>query len=88
MKKEFELEPGVFGTIDANDTVTDPSMTYLDEVEDDCWNIFRKYASFVGVQFDEDSDIDFSIAKEISEKIIELVEQKFDTKFPIHHTFT
>lgn len=84
--KEFELEPGVIGIIhnvQNEDYYTNPDMTYLDEVEDDCWELFKGYAAMVGVEFDEDSEIDFSIAKAISEKIIEIVEENFNISFPL-----
>lgn len=63
------------------DSYKNPKITYLDEVEDECWNLFKAYATFVGVEFGD--GIDFSIAKEISEKIMSLVERTFGVDFPL-----
>lgn len=63
------------------DDYKNPSITYLDEVEDDCWELFKKYAEFVGVKFKE--GIDQTISKEISEKIMSLVERTFGVDFPM-----
>ena len=64
-----------------------PRITYLDDVEDECWELFKKYAEHVGARFpkDEDGDYgpDFDIAKQISEKIIDLVEEVFGVPFPM-----
>ena len=64
-----------------------PRITYLDAVEDECWELFKKYAEMVGARFpkDEDGDYgpDFDIAKQISEKIIDLVEEVFGIPFPM-----
>ena len=64
-----------------------PRITYLDDVEYNCWELFKKYAEMVGARFpkDEDGDYgpDFDIAKQISEKIIDLVEEVFGVPFPM-----
>lgn len=58
-----------------------PGRTYLDAVEDECWNLFKSYAEMVGVKFGD--GIDYTIAKEISEKIMSLVERTFGVDFPL-----
>lgn len=63
------------------DSYKNPKITYLDEVENECWRLFKQYAEFVGVQFGD--GIDYSIAKEISEKIMSLVERTFGIDFPV-----
>lgn len=63
------------------DNYKNPRITYLDDVEDECWNLFKAYATYVGVEFGD--GIDFSIAKEISEKIMSLVERTFGVDFPL-----
>ena len=57
---------------------------FLDEAEDECWNLFKAYASCSGIVFDEDSEIDFRIAKELSEQFIAMVENTFGRKFPLN----
>lgn len=59
------------------------TITYLDALEEDCWELFKSYAELAGVIFDEDSDTNFYIAKEIQEKIISLVEENLKVGFPI-----
>ena len=63
------------------DSYKSPRITYLDEVEDECWNLFKSYAPLVGVSFGD--GIDYTIAKEISEKIMSLVERTFGVDFPM-----
>ena len=63
------------------DSYKNPRITYLDEVEDECWELFKVYASYVGVEFGD--GIDYTIAKEISEKIMSLVERTFGVDFPL-----
>jgi len=73
---EFEIED-----ITAEDCYKHPQITYLDDVEDECWKLFKKYAEFVGVKIG--NGIDYSITKEISEKIMSIVERTFGIEFPI-----
>ena len=63
------------------DSYKNPRITYLDDIEEECWNLFKAYATYVGVEFGD--GIDFSIAKEISEKIMSLVERTFGVDFPL-----
>lgn len=63
------------------DSYQNPKITYLDVVEDECWNLFKEYAGFIGVKFGD--GIDYSAAKEISEKIISMVERTFGVDFPM-----
>lgn len=63
------------------DYYQNPKIGYLDYVEDECWRLFKEYASFVGVEFGD--GIDFSIVKEISEKFINVVENTFGIDFPM-----
>lgn len=63
------------------DSYKNPRITYLDDVEEECWNLFKAYASYVGVEFGD--GIDYTIAKEISEKIMSLVERTFGVDFPL-----
>lgn len=73
---EFEIED-----ITAEDCYKHPQITYLDDVEDECWKLFKKYAEFVGVKIG--NGIDYSITKGISEKIMSIVERTFGIEFPI-----
>lgn len=57
-----------------------PSGSYFDNAEEECWRLFKQYAECVGVSFGD--GIDFSITKEISEKIISMVEETFGVEFP------
>ena len=88
--KVVELENGMLVIVEdvtEENYYKNPRITYLDDVEDDCWELFKKYAEMVGARFpkDEDGDYgpDFNIAKEISEKIIEMVEEIFGVPFPM-----
>ncbi len=85
-----ELEDGVFCQVQPRETVPTPPITYLDEVEMECWDLFGKYASIAGVDigFDEDGVYDsdlvaWPVTKAISEGIISLVEDSFGIKFPV-----
>ena len=57
-----------------------PSSSYFDNAEEECWRLFKQYAECVGVSFGD--GIDFSITKEIFEKIISMVEETFGVEFP------
>ena len=64
-----------------------PRITYLDGLEEECWNLFKEYAEMVGAAVDEKDEDNFGpsycIAKEIQEKIIEMVEDVFGVPFPM-----
>ena len=84
----FELEDGITGIVhDIRDdeNYRPPDITYLDDVENECWRLFKAYASIAGVEFDskDETEIDFSIAKDISEHIIAVVENTFNVNFPL-----
>lgn len=57
-----------------------PSNSYLDNAEEECWRLFKQYAEYVGVCFGD--GIDFSITREISKKIMSMVEERFGIEFP------
>lgn len=63
------------------DNYKNPQIGYLDYVENECWQLFKEYAKFVGVEIGD--GIDFSIVKEISEKFINVVEKTFGIEFPM-----
>ncbi len=73
---EFEVRD-----ITNDESYTNPRITYLDDVENECWELFKDYASYVGVEFGE--GIDYSIAKELSEKFMAVVERVFGIPFPM-----
>lgn len=79
----FETSEGATGELLPH-TEQYNTTSFLDEAEDECWNLFKTYAGCAGIVFDEDSDIDFRIAKELSEKFMDMVEHTFGRKFPIH----
>ena len=79
----FETSEGAIGEILPQTDVYDITP-FLDEAEDECFNLFKAYASCAGIVFYEDSEIDFRIAKEISEKFIDMVEETFGRKFPLN----
>lgn len=86
--KVVELEDRRFVTIEdvtETESYKNPCITYLDYHEGKCWELFVEYATMVGAQFSkEDLDNpDWSITKEISEKIIEMIEEIFDVPFPV-----
>ena len=57
-------------------------ITYLDVLEEDCWDLFKKYEEVAGVSFYDD-ETNFFIAKEIQEKIITLIEENLNVGFPV-----
>ncbi len=73
---EFEVKD-----ITKDKSYTNPRITYLDEIEYECWDLFKAYASYVGVEFGE--GIDYSIAKELSAKFMSVVERVFGIPFPM-----
>lgn len=79
----FETSEGATGELLPQPQINDITP-FLDEAEDECWNLFKAYASCSGIVFDEDSEIDFRVAKELSEKFIDMVENTFGRKFPIN----
>ena len=87
--REVELENGLVALVEnvTNDEwYKNPRITYLDVVEDECWELFKEYAAYVGAKIPEDEEEDcgpcYSIAKDISEKIIDIVEEIFGVPFP------
>ena len=88
--KTVELENGMMVPVEdvsEEDSYKNPRITYLDEPEDKCWELFKEYAEMVGARFPKDEDgkygPDFDIAKQISERIIDLVEEVFGVPFPL-----
>lgn len=83
-----ELEDERFITVEDitdEESYRNPRITYLDGLEGECWNLFVQYAEMVGVKFTKEdlNNPDWPITKEISEKIIELVEEIFGVPFPV-----
>ena len=61
-----------------------PNITYLDELEDSCWSLFRDYCTLVGIEFPEGNDEpDFNIIHKIEEAIIAEVEEISNCPFPV-----
>lgn len=86
MKKHELPDGGVYIVTDVskNEDYNNPDITYLDDMEEKCWELFKEYSEFVGVVFlDVKSDQNSYIAKTIQDKIIELVEESFGIKFPL-----
>ena len=89
-KRVVELSNELPVTVtDITDTESyqNPRITYLDYHEEECWRLFKEYAALVGAEVDEDDEDcfgpDYDIAKTISEKIIEMVEEVFGVPFPV-----
>lgn len=87
--KVVEMESGNVVTVEDvtdEDYYKNPRITYLDDLEYDCWDLFKKYAEMIGADFPEEDEKefgpDFYMAKQIQDKIIELVEAKFGVPFP------
>lgn len=86
--KVIELEDKRFVTVEditEEESYKNPRITYLDYHENACWKLFVEYAVLVGAKFTKEdlNNPDWSITKEISEKIIELVEDTFGVPFPV-----
>ncbi len=89
MSKVVEMESGALITVEDitnEDYYKNPRITYLDALEDECWSLFKQYAEMIGAKFPEEYEEefgpDFDIAKQIQEKVIELVEARFGVPFP------
>ena len=52
-------------------------MNTFDEIEYDCWDLIKKYAQLFGIELqhiDGEGEIDFSLAKEVQETILNMFE--------------
>lgn len=74
VREEFAVGDEI--TVFAPKEVSVNDMGFFDEIEYDCYELFKKYCGLFGFEVnDEDgADIDFYIAKCIQEKILELFE--------------
>lgn len=74
VREEFAVGDEI--TVFAPKEVSVNDMVFFDEIEYDCYELFKKYCGLFGFEInDEDgADIDFYIAKSIQEKILELFE--------------
>lgn len=66
-------------------------LGYFDELEYDCWKLVKQYFAAFGIEIlpneDDEEPIDFYIAKEIQDKILEALQNagvkfKFESKVP------
>lgn len=51
------------------------SLTFFDDLEHGCWDLFKQYCQQFGIEFTDKNAEDFSIAKEIQEKVLEIFEE-------------
>ena len=51
-------------------------ITFFDELENDCWKLFKGYCDALGIQIVNDNDHeDFFIAKQIQEKVFDIIQE-------------
>jgi len=77
LENNFEL--GDKTVVISQPVINIQNIDFFDDLEYDCWNLFKQYLGAFDIQIvpEEDGDyddIDFSIAKEIQEKVLEIIE--------------
>ena len=76
-KEHFEI--GDETTVVSNPVIDVSEMTFFDELEYDCWNLFKQYLGAFDIKIvsedDDEDDIDFSIAKEIQERVLDIIKE-------------
>jgi hypothetical protein len=51
-------------------------MTFFDELENDCWKLFKDYCATMGIIIVNESNTeDFYIAKQIQEKVLDIIQE-------------
>ena len=51
-------------------------ITFFDELENDCWELFKGYCDALGIQVVNDKEHeDFFIAKQIQEKVFDIIQE-------------
>ena len=84
--KEFEKLDGAIGIVrdvSKEEWFQNPKIELYDEIEADAFALACKCAEIIGVTMDKD-EIDFSIAKPISEATIKILEETFGISFPCY----
>ncbi len=80
----FTCSIGDYMTLEKKDSVITLSTPIMDELEYDCFDLFKGYCGAFGIEtkgLDED-DIDFPIAKHISDCILEILQDAGFTLIP------
>lgn len=76
--KKFNAKFGDVTTISGNTNEIRYNMNTFDQLEYDCWNLIKKYAEHFGLEIkhvnNDKDDIDFSLAKELQETVLQLFE--------------
>lgn len=74
VREEFAVGDDI--TVFAPKEISINDMGFFDEIEYDCYELFKKYCGLFGFEINDvdESGIDFYIAKSIQDKILELFE--------------
>lgn len=67
--------------VTSEDWYQDPKITMYDDLEGDIFEVICNFAEVIGVHLDRE-ETDFRMVKEVEEKIMEILEEEFDVKFP------
>ena len=72
-KKQYTIGDGT--KVYAPPMVEASSLTFFDELEQGCWDLFKQYCRQFGVEITDKDAEDFCIAKGIQEKVLEIFEE-------------
>lgn len=76
MNKEYEIGDGTI--IHAPEEVKADTLNFFDDLEYECWELFKQYAHALGIEIEGEGDadsIDFYIAKQIQETVLDIFEK-------------
>ena len=74
--KEYEIGDGTI--IHAPEEIKADTLTFFDDLEYECWELFKQYAAAFGIKIEGEGDskaIDLYIAKQIQETILNIFEK-------------
>lgn len=72
-KKQYIIGDGT--RVYAPPMIEASALTFFDDLEHGCWDLFKQYCQQFGVEFTDKNAEDFSIAKGIQEKVLEVFEE-------------
>ncbi len=74
--KEYEIGDGTI--IHAPEEVKADTLNFFDDLEYECWELFKQYAAALGIEIEGEGDsdcIDFYIAKQIQETVLDIFQK-------------
>jgi hypothetical protein len=75
-KKEYEIGDGTI--VRAPEEIDASHLNFFDDLEYECWELFKQYAHAFGIEIEGEGDsdsIDFYIAKQIQETILDIFQK-------------